>query len=325
VATSLTLNERALRLADHLASTAAAARIAVGQVGGARVLDCGIEAEGGLQAGLGMARVCLAGQAEVSLVPGDVAGRPCPQLQVVTDHPILACMASQYAGWQISVDDFFAMGSGPMRAAYGKEELFTHIPGREEPPVAVGVLETEVVPDEGVIKYLSEALNLPAAKLTLLAAPASSMAGNIQVVARSLETALHKLHELNKVHKPRFDFRQIISGFGVAPLPPVATDFLHSIGRTNDAILYGGRVVLWVRADDEQLAEIGPKVPSSASPDYGAPFAEVFDRYEHDFYKIDPMLFSPALIVFHNLDSGKSHTFGRTDEEVMKRSFFGTA
>jgi methenyltetrahydromethanopterin cyclohydrolase len=318
VATSLTLNERAQRLADHLASTAAAARIAVRTTaGGARLLDCGIEAEGGLQAGLGMARVCLAGQAEVALVPGDVAGIPCPQVQVFTDHAVLACMASQYAGWQIAVEKFFAMGSGPMRAAYGREALFNDIPGRETAPVAVGVLETGTLPTDAVIEYLSDALKLPAAKITLLAAPAASMAGNLQVVARAVETALHKLHEL------KFDLGQVVSGFGTAPLPPVARKELEAIGRTNDAILYGGRVVLWVRADDEHLAEVGPQLPSSASPDHGAPFAEVFERYEHDFYKIDPMLFSPALVVFHNLASGKSHVFGRTEPDVLLRSFFG--
>jgi methenyltetrahydromethanopterin cyclohydrolase len=318
MATSPTLNERAQRLADHLAITAATARIAVQQTStGARLIDCGIQVEGGLNAGLGMARVCLAGQADVTLVPGEVAGTPCPQVQVATDHPVLACMAAQYAGWQISLEGFFAMGSGPMRAAYGKEDLFDHIPGREEPPLAVGVLETNKLPDDAVIAYLSEALKLPANKITLLAAPASSMAGTLQVVARSLETALHKLDEL------KFDLNQVVSGFGVAPLPPVAADHLHAVGRTNDAILYGGKVVLWVRADDAELAEVGPKVPSSASPDHGAPFAEVFARYGKDFYKVDPMLFSPAVIVFYNLSSGRAHTFGRTEPAVLERSFFG--
>src|SRR5207249_10703310 len=139
--------------------------------------------------------------------------------------------------------------SGPMRAAYGKEELFDKIPGREQATVAVGVLETRKLPDDAVVAFLSERLNLPAAKITLLAAPASSLAGNLQVVARSLETALHKLHEL------KFDLNQVVAGFGAAPLPPVARDELGAIGRTNDAILYGGRVVIWVQADDDQLAE----------------------------------------------------------------------
>jgi methenyltetrahydromethanopterin cyclohydrolase len=320
LSTTPTLNERAQRQADYLAANAAALRITTQTTpAGTRVLDCGVQAPGGLQAGLGLARVCLAGQAEVTLAPGEVAGVPCPLVQVATDHPVAACMAAQYAGWQISVGKFFAMGSGPMRAAYGKEPLFDHIPGREKPPVAVGVLETRKLPDDAVTAYLAESLNLPASKLTLLAAPATSLAGNLQVVARSLETALHKLHEL------AFDLTQVVSGFGVAPLPPVGKDDLSAIGRTNDAILYGGRVVLWVRGDDAQLAEVGAKVPSTASPDHGAPFAEIFERYERDFYKIDPSLFSPAQVVFHNVKSGRSHVFGRVEPDVLRRSFFESA
>jgi methenyltetrahydromethanopterin cyclohydrolase len=319
VASTLTLNERALRLAEYIASNAAALRIEVQTTSeGARLVDCGIKTLGGLQAGLALARVCLAGQAEISLAPGDVAGIACPSVVVTTDHPVLACMASQYAGWQIAVGKFFAMGSGPMRAAYGKEELFEHIPGKEEAPVAVGVLETRKLPDDAVIEYLSQALNLAASKITLLAAPAASQAGNLQVVARSLETALHKLHEL------KFDLNQVVSGFGCAPLPPVAKDELSAIGRTNDAILYGGRVTIWVQAEDDQLAQIGPKVPSCASPDYGAPFASIFARYEHDFYKIDPMLFSPAEIVLCNLKTGHSFAFGRTRGDVLYQSFFAS-
>jgi methenyltetrahydromethanopterin cyclohydrolase len=312
------LNERAQRQADYLAANTAALRIAVTTTSkGTRVIDCGVQAPGGVQAGLGLARVCLAGQAEVTLAAGEVGGVPCPLVQVASDHPVAACMAAQYAGWQVSVGKFFAMGSGPMRAAYGKEELFDHIPGREQAPVAVGVLETRKLPDDAVGCYLAECVKLPPNKLTLLAAPASSLAGTLQVVARSLETALHKLHELG------FDLAKVVSGFGVAPLPPVASDELSAIGRTNDAILYGGRVNLWIRSDDGQLAEVGPKVPSSASPDHGAPFAAIFERYERDFYKIDPMLFSPAQVVFHNLTTGKSHIFGRVEVEVMRQSFFG--
>jgi methenyltetrahydromethanopterin cyclohydrolase len=289
-------------------------RIAATTVGGARIIDCGIKAPGGLQAGLALARVCLAGLAEVSLAPatGDL---PFPCVQVATDHPILACMASQYAGRQVSVGKFFAMGSGPMRAALGKEELFDHIPGRERPACAVGVLETRKLPPEEVIAYLSEKLNLTADRLTLLVAPAASIAGSVQVVARSVETALHKLHEL------KFDLSQVVSGYGVAPLPPIAADEMNAIGRTNDAILYGGRVVLWVQSDDDQIAEIGPKVPSSSSRDHGAPFAEVFAAAGHDFYKIDPLLFSPAVVAFQNLRSGRAFVFGKTEPAVLQRSF----
>ena len=302
----MSLNEQAFAFADSLAANATSYRVNVSTVAGTRVIDCGGAVPGGLQAGLQMARVCLAGLADVSLQ----TSADGPMIQVFSDDPVRACLASQYAGWQIKVDKFFAMGSGPMRAAYGKEAIFDHVPhGREEPPVAVGVLESRKHPTEEVISWLVAKLPGSDEKLTLLVAPSSSIAGTIQVVARSLETALHKLHEL------KFDLSQVVSGYGVAPLPPVAADETKAIGWTNDAILYGGKVVLWVRADDETLARIGPKVPSCASPDHGAPFADLFARAGGDFYKIDPMLFSPAEVVFNNLKTGRSHSFGKCDPE----------
>jgi methenyltetrahydromethanopterin cyclohydrolase len=317
VAANPTLNERAARLADHMVSTAATLRItSQTTAGGARIIDCGVKAEGGLQAGLALARVCLAGLAEVTLVPGEVATRPFPLVQVATDHPVLACMASQYAGWKIAINNYYATGSGPMRAIHAKEELFQRIPGKEQSPVAVGVLETDAAPDDKVVSYLSEQLKVPANKLTLLIASPTSIAGNVQVVARSVETALHKLHEL------KFDLNQVVAGFGTAPLPPVSTDVLQAIGRMNDAILYGGRVVLWVKAEDRDLTMVGPKLPSCASKDHGAPFASIFERAGGDFYKIDPMLFSPAEIVFINLKNGRSYAFGRTENATLNKSFF---
>jgi methenyltetrahydromethanopterin cyclohydrolase len=306
-----------MRLADQMATNPAAYRVAVATASsGARFIDCGISMEGGLQAGLMLARILLADLAEVTLLPGDVAGFPCLQVQVVTDSPVQACLASQYAGWQVGAGQNSLMGSGPMRAHYGKEKLFDDIGFREQAPVAVGALETKMPPDRSVTNWIVEHLKLPGNKLTLLLAPTGSQAGNVQVVARSLETALHKLHAL------KFDLKQIVSGCGVAPLPPVAKDELQAIGRTNDAILYGARVILWVRADDDQLAKIGPQIPACASKDYGAPFAEVLTNVKMDFYKIDPLLFSPAMIVFHNLKTGKTHGFGKMAPEVLLRSFY---
>lgn len=315
--TSLQLNERAMRVAERMMADAATLRIVVHRSSaGARILDCGINSEGGLHVGLAMARVCLSDLGEVALVPGEIAGVPCPHVQVITDHPVQACMASQYAGWQIKVGKFFAMGSGPMRAAYGKEELFGYIPGKEQAAAAVGVLETRKLPDDAVIDYLHERVNVPALQTVLLAAPTASHAGNLQVVARSVEMAMHKLHEL------KFDLTKVVSGYGVAPLPPVARDDLTAMGRVNDAIIYGGRVVLWVRASDEEIAAIGPKVPSNSSADHGALFRELFQRSGGDFYKMDAALFSPAQVAVVNLQSGRTHTFGKPDPDMVRRSFY---
>lgn len=310
----MTLNERANAVADALERDAARHRVAVSKVGGARVIDCGGAVTGSLAAGLAMARACLADLGDVAYVPNPLAEVGGPAVQVTTDDPVRACLASQYAGWQVSVGKFFAMGSGPMRALAAREDLFGHIPGKEESRVAVGVLETRKHPTEEVVAHLVGKLPECAESLTLLVAPASSLAGTVQVVARSVETALHKLHEL------KFDVTQVVSGYGVAPLPPVSPDEITAIGRTNDAILYGGAVTLWVRADDEALAAIGPKVPSAASKDHGAAFAELFARYG-DFYKIDPLLFAPAVVEFRNLKTGRCHRFGRCEPCLVRKSF----
>ncbi len=310
------LNQAADLLARQMIENAARLRVAVRTSGGgSHVIDCGIEVAGGLEAGRSMAEVCLAGLGQVDFVPGTADLWPGPAVTVRTDLPVLACMAAQYAGWKVQHEKFFAMGSGPMRAAAGKEALFEKLGYRERANVAVGVLETRTLPPDGVLHSLADACGVADEQLTVLVAPTASQAGSVQIAARSVETALHKLFELG------FDLNRVESGFGTAPLPPVARDDLAAIGRTNDAVLYGAEVTLWVRGDDASLREIGPKTPSSASSDYGEPFAEIFKRSAGDFYSIDPLLFSPAVVTFSNLDTGSTIRFGHTLPRVIHRSF----
>lgn len=311
------LNVRALALVDAIALQTEKYRLATHLVeGGGRVLDCGIAVRGGLDLGLMMSRICLAALGEVAIVPGEVDGKTCPAVQVRTDHPVAACLAGQYAGWQLAEGKFFAMGSGPMRAAFGKEAIFDKIGLREDASSVVGVLEGRKLPPPSIVAKVAECCRVKPEDVTLLIAPTASLAGGVQIVARSVETALHKLSELN------FDLSRIVSAHGTAPLPPVAKDDLAAIGRTNDAILYGARVVLWVTGDDDSLAEVGPKVPARSSRDFGEPFSTIFERYNRDFYAVDPHLFSPAEIVFQNLETGRSHHFGATEPGILARSFY---
>jgi len=311
----LNLNERAAQLCRIMIEAAANLRVAVHRrESGATLIDCGVEAPGGHAAGQFLAHVCMAHLAAVKIMP-PAADNAWPRVQVVTDHPLLACMASQYAGWGIKGEGYFAMGSGPMRAAAAREPLFEHLGYRETAEACVGVLESGALPPDAVCRDIAAKCGVDPAQLTLLVAPTRSLAGTLQIVARSVETAMHKLHEL------KFDLTRVVSASGWAPLPPPGKNDLASIGRTNDAILYGGRVILNCRGDDDSLQEVGAKLPSSASADYGRPFAEVLKAYDHDFYKVDPMLFSPAVATLVNLDTGRSFTFGKLNDEVLARSF----
>jgi methenyltetrahydromethanopterin cyclohydrolase len=282
---------------------------------GGRLLDFGVDATGGLQAGIELARICMSGQGDISIVPGEIDGIGWPHVFVQTDDPVAACLYSQYAGWQIVVDKFFAMGSGPMRAAACLEDLFDKLSYSEMTDAIVGVLEGGTLPDAAVFQFIADKANVAPENITLAIAPTSSQAGNLQVVARSVETCLHKLFELG------FDVTRIVSGCGSAPLSPVAGEDLSGIGRTNDAILYGGRVTLMVRGDDDSLKEIGPKVPADASAAYGKPFLEIFEAAGRDFYAIDPHLFSPAEVVLQNIETGNVFRFGKCAPEIVRQSF----
>ena len=312
----LGLNDRAWEMADRMAAHAAALRILARPLpGGARVIDAGIATPGGHAAGLALAEICMGGLGHVDYTPLAIGGDAWPGVRVWTDHPAVRCMASQYAGWAIQVDKYFAMGSGPLRAhARVERELFAKLGYAETAPRGVLVLETRNPPTEAVAAWVAAKAGLVPAHLTFVVAPTASLAGGVQITARILETGLHKMDTLG------FDLKKIVSGIGTAPLPPVAKNDLRAIGRTNDCILYGGQAHYTVNADDVELAELVPRIPASASKDYGTPFYDIFKRYDGDFYKIDPLLFSPAEVWLTSVQSGKTYHAGHINPEVLRAS-----
>jgi len=319
-------NAAALEIVAELLGRSDALGVACHTVaGGVRVVDCGVKAAGSSEAGVLVARAAMAGLGAVRVeepgsLPEEFAlawpGCPWPVVAVESQEPLAACLASQYAGWKVSTSSYFAMASGPIRAAIGREDLFNDIGMRERPDAAVGLLEASKLPPDDVCLSLATDAGVSPPALVLLVARTASIAGTLQVIARSLETALHKLHELH------FDLRRIRRGSGRAPLAPVPLkDDLVAIGRTNDAILYGGHVVLEVIGDDASLVDIGPRMVSQASADYGVPFCTLFERAGRDFYALDPALFAPALVDLVNLDTGHRHRFGRIAPEIVNTSF----
>ena len=287
-------------------------------IAGATILDCGVNTHGSIAAGIRLAKLCLAGLADVKIVPCDpdvfVSSNA---VMVVTDHPVKACLGSQYAGWPVSAGKYFAMGSGPMRAARGREEILTQLDLVENANAVVGILESDQLPSEEVVELVAGDCGVSTECVGIAIAPSTSIAGSVQVVARAIETALHKLHELE------FDVQSVQSAVGVAPLSPCAKpgDTIGGIGRTNDAVLYGATVTLWVDSDDEAIERVAEKVPSCSSSDYGKPFTEVFKQYDYDFYKVDPLLFSPARVTIQNLSSGRIWNSGSLNTSVLRKSF----
>jgi methenyltetrahydromethanopterin cyclohydrolase len=311
------MNERAWALADACIARADELRVAVQTLpSGARVIDAGITVAGGLGAGRVLAELCMGGLGHIELTPITIDGESWSGVQVWTDHPAEACMASQYAGWAINPEGFFAMGSGPLRArARVEKELFGKLDYGEDVTRGVLVLEGRTLPTDDVARWIAAKAGIVPSSLTIAIAPTASLAGGMQIVARSVETGLHKMDTLG------FDVRKVVSATGIAPLPPVAKSDMRAIGRTNDSVLYGAHARYTVRAEDDELASLAERLPSSSSADYGTPFSDIFKRYDNDFYKIDPLLFSPAEVWLTSVSSGRTFHAGSVNPAVLRASF----
>lgn len=313
------VNALAMPLVEALVADAEALRLAVRTEHGARMIDAGAVARGSIEAGRRMTEICLGGLGTVTIAPtGPVASWPY-SIVVHANDPVLACLGSQYAGWSLADEEgdsgFFSLGSGPGRAIAGVEELYEELHYKDSAPRTVLVLESASAPPASVVDKVARATGLAPEALTFIYAPTQSLAGATQVVGRVLEVSMHKAHTVG------FDLHKIVDGIGSAPLSPPHPDFVKAMGRTNDAIIYGGRVQLFVDADDADARQLAEQLPSTTSSDHGSPFADIFSRVNGDFYKIDGALFSPAEVIVTSVKTGASFRGGRLEPSLVDASF----
>ncbi|MEM7192582.1 MAG: methenyltetrahydromethanopterin cyclohydrolase [Pseudomonadota bacterium] len=315
------LNAQVAPLVRDLIDNADALRVGVSKGSlGETLIDCGVDAVGGLEVGRRLAEICLAGLGVVNFETASTGAKWPFLMTVHTSQPVLACLGSQYAGWSLSGkdgdgNDFYVLGSGPARALGSSEPLYDELGYRDKADTATMVIEADNAPPAALVEEVAKACGLPAKSLTFLYAPTSSLAGSVQVAGRSLEVALHKAHELH------FPLDKIVDGMATVPIPPPVPGFVEAMGRTNDAIIYGGRAHLYVESDDEAAKKLASELPSVNSKDYGKPFAEIFAAVNGDFYQIDPMLFSPAKVTVTSITTGRSFEGGDIDDTVLDRSF----
>ena len=315
---NVSLNSLAGALADRMAGEAERLRIRVSEGAlGETLIDCGAEPLGGIEAGLRLAEICLGGLGSVSLAPSDTTPRWPWHVVVRTSAPVTACLGSQYAGWTLDneAEEFVALGSGPARALARREPIYEEIAHREDADRAVLVVESGRAPPAAVVAEVAEACGIEPARLTILFAPTASLTGSVQVAARVVEVALHKAHML------KFPLERIVDAIGSAPVPPPHPEHAASMGRTNDAIIFGGRVQLFVTGPAADARHLAEGLPSFKSRDYGAPFAQIFERAGGDFHAVDPMLFSPALVAVTALESGETFRAGTLSADLLDASF----
>ncbi len=316
--TTLSVNTLATPLLQRLLAEAAALDVAVTHdAAGTCLVDAGITVRGSVEAGRLIGEICMGGLGQVTVSSGARDGWPT-WVEVASAQPVLACLGSQYAGWSLAASKeetggkkFFSLGSGPARALAGKEALFAELGYRDTAQVGVLVLEVDRTPPQVVIDKVLRDCGLRPEALTLILTPTTSLAGTTQVVARVLEVALHKAHELG------FELAHVVAGSASAPLPAPSPDGVIAMGRSNDAILYGGRVHLTVHGDDTAARQLAWQLPSRNSRDYGRSFADIFKDVEYDFYKVDGALFAPAEVWVSNLDSGNTWHAGELNMGLL--------
>lgn len=312
----MNLNRAALKIFEEIVERSKELECAVSkQSNGTTILDAGINVPGSNEAGRLVGEICLGGSGTVSLTEITLEDITLPAVSVNVDKVTEACLCSQYAGWTVQVDKYFAMASGPARALSRVEKLYKELGYTEESDVAVVVLETREIPPEEVTKYIADKCGISNSGLFVVVAPTACLVGSVQISARIVEVGVHKLHEL------KFDPWKIKKGEGVAPIAPIAKNDSRAMGVTNDCILFTGTTSYEVESsEDDDLADLTKKVPSSTSKQYGTPFYDLFKSVGFDFYKVDPFLFSPAQIKIKDIKSGKEYKAGELDPDLLKQS-----
>ncbi|MBS7632142.1 methenyltetrahydromethanopterin cyclohydrolase [Candidatus Bathyarchaeota archaeon] len=314
----MSVNRMAWKLLERLLENSGFYGTAVSKAAnGVSIIDAGVAVKGGFLAGKLVTEICMGGCAKARIVSRKYGDLELPSIFVYTDHPVIATLGSQYAGWQIGEEDYFAIGSGPARAlALKPKDIYEEIGYRDDFEKAVVVLETDKPPPEKLIERIARDCRINPENLALILTPTASIAGATQVAGRIVETGIHKLRKIG------FDPNVIKYAWGVAPIPPIHPKFAVAMARTNDAILYGGTAYYAVDYEDEEaLKNILSKAPAMASKDYGKPFKEIFKEAKYDFYKIDPNLFAPAVVIINNLKTGSIMRNGEVNSRLLGESF----
>ncbi|WP_312908640.1 methenyltetrahydromethanopterin cyclohydrolase [Natronosalvus caseinilyticus] len=274
------------------------------------VLDFGLEFDGGIEAGLLCTEIQTAGLATPSRDLTEIGGAPIPHVELSTDQPGLALLCSQKASWELTTEDFEALGSGPARALVAEETEFRRIGYTDAFDLTALAVETDEQPTEAASEQVAALTGVETSGVFLLAYPTASVVGSVTNAARVAEHATFNLVELG------YDPLDVVSATGRAPVPPVASDEQTAIGRTNDAVAYGGTAHLVVREDFDAF----DAVVSSAREEYGTPFADIFEDRDWSFEETSADLFGPAKVTVDVL-GGPTYVYGETDEDVLVDSF----
>ena len=200
-APAISVNALAGRCLDRLVRDAALLRVEIARGSrGELLVDAGRGAPGGIAAGLRIAEICMGGLVPARLSDSGSAHAPF-KLTTRTNNPVIACLASQYAGWTLRMARGGQIFRARLRARRGRSRAKSRcspISATPTQPIAPSLCSKASGRRRPTSSTMSRAnCGVATESLTFIYAPTQSLAGSVQIIARVLEVALHKAHELH--------------------------------------------------------------------------------------------------------------------------------
>jgi methenyltetrahydromethanopterin cyclohydrolase len=241
----------------------------------------------------------------------EIEGVPFTHVETSTDHPALALLCAQKAGWELSAGDFEGLGSGPARALVAEEDEYARVGYRDASEFAVLAIESEELPGEAVAEHIADRCGVPVSSVFLPTFSTASVTGSVALAGRASELAAFRLSELG------YDPVEMLTVTASAPVAPVAESDALAMARTNDALAYGGQVHVVVEEPFDRFDEVA----STAADEYGEPFADIFAGVDWEMGELPVEVFAPAQVTVDVL-GGDTHVVGDTHEEILTESFY---
>lgn len=289
---------------------------------GATVIDLGVHAPGGFEAGRLATEICLGGLGTAHLTMMTVEDLTLPAIAVTTDWPAVSTLGCQ-VGYPL-LEGATGILSGPARAlALKPRELYEHIGYRDRSSTAVINLEGDSLPSEHEARLIAAECRVEPHNLYITVTPGESVADATQVAGRVLEDVTFTMYEI--LH---YDVKKVKNAFGTAPIAPVCMGVTEPRGQElakalpDDLLSYGGKAYLTLEPEpEEDVQELAERLAFESTPIFGETFHELLKQAGGDMTRIPgfPDLFRPAEIIINDSRTGRVYKAGTTSADMIRK------
>lgn len=314
----VSVNREAMKLVRKVIEEKERMNIGVTQLdNGATVIDMGVMFPGGWAAAKYIAEISLGALATLSYGTYRLRDLELPLVSVYTDYPMISCLSSQISGWALkdmkNDAGIVPLISGPIRAIVRKDFFSEPFDYQDDWHEAVAVLQDNRLPDVRLTDYLAREAKVKPENLYVLVAATGSLVGFINVISRTLETSIWRLHTQG------LDVSRIISAWGSAPLPPPTRDELKAMIRVNTYTYYGGCAGYILDEEDQKITTVLDQLTLSpkTTHQYGIPFGQLLREAGGDIFNMREFCHSVAKINLLNIQSGNAYQYGEIDDRML--------